>query len=105
MLVRAKPGSAQADAAYALARRWESQAVSGLVFFHGPAVAHGAVDAGSGFASLQSDCLDLRVCSAGWRRLNAGSLDLPFAEGSLLQFWATALQANEVRSFGALSDG
>ncbi|MEE4296531.1 MAG: hypothetical protein V2J20_07950 [Wenzhouxiangella sp.] len=103
MLVRAQPGSPQADQAFALAQRWDRQSRSGLVFFHGPGLAHGLSDRRSGFAALHSDRVELLVCRAGWRRLQAGPLDPPFAEGSLMQFWSKALRAEEVHSFGALN--
>jgi hypothetical protein len=60
-------------------------------------------DARSGFAALSSDRIELRVCSAGWRRLDLGAVSLPFVEGSLLQFWSAAAEAEMVQSFGALS--
>lgn len=103
MLVRARPGSPRADQAVALARRWASLSLPGLVFFHGPGLAHALPDGQSGFAALASDGLELVVCGAGWRRLDVGPVNLPFAEGSLLQFWNTALQAEAVRSFGAVT--
>mgnify|MGYP006307277887 CR=1 FL=1 len=104
MLIRARPGSAAADRALELAREWAKEPDSALLFFHGPGLGHALPTSHSGFGLLGCGHLDLRVCSAGWRRLGVGPVGAPFSEGSLLQFWEVSLRSVSVVSFGALEN-
>lgn len=100
MLIRARPGSAEAAQALETAAQWARAPQSGLLFFHGPGLGQVASDGRSDFAVVAGSDWDLLVCRAGWRRLGKGPPPEPFAEGSLIQFWAAAAAAAEVRSFG-----
>lgn len=104
MLVRARPGTVAAQRALETAAGWAGTQGLSLVFFHGPGLMHAAGAGSSGFSALGRRGVDLRVCQAGWRRLNKDSLPEPFMAGSLVQFWAAALGALEVHSFGAECD-
>lgn len=101
MLIRARPGTAEALRALDIASGWAERPGSDLVFFHGPGLGHAALGNASEFFALAPGGLDLRVCRAGWQRLDQGALPEPFAAGSLIQFWHAALSAREVQSFGA----
>lgn len=101
MLIRARPGAVGSDRALDLAASWARAPASGLVFFHGPGLGHVALANSAAFSDLADAGLELRVCRAGWQRLEKGPLPEPFAEGSLLHFWDAALGASEVCSFGA----
>ncbi|MFW5816668.1 MAG: hypothetical protein ACOCVP_07400 [Wenzhouxiangella sp.] len=104
MLVRARPGTSEARRALETAAGWAVEQAPSLVFFHGPGLIHAAGAGACGFSTLGRRGLDLRVCRAGWRRLSGDSVPEPFTVGSLVQFWAAALGALEVRSFGAERD-
>jgi len=105
MLVRASPGSDEAEKALSMARQWSVEQARALLFFHGPGIEHARPENQSGFATLAGDGLALCVCRAGWQRLKCGEPPSPFQEGSLLQFWSAALAATDVRSFGAPHNG
>ncbi|NDY96730.1 hypothetical protein [Wenzhouxiangella limi] len=105
MLIRSRSGTCAARQALELARRWAQAPASSLVFFQGPGLEHVVPGEVSEFAALAASGLDLRVCRSGWQRLEKGSLPAPFTAGSLVQFWSAALEAVEVESFGAGSNG
>lgn len=104
MLVRARPATAGAQLALETAAGWAGKQGPSLVFFHGPGLMHAAGAGSSGFSALGRRGVDLRVCRAGWRRLSEDPLPEPFKAGSLVQFWAAAVGALEVISFGAERD-
>ncbi len=102
VLIRAIPGSRQADRAALIVARMADRATAPiLVFFHGPGVMLAAV-ADSEWASIaRSGSVCLQVCEASWQRRCIEPPLAPFGVSSLVQFWHRAVDAETVMSFGS----
>lgn len=102
MLIRCLPDAPGAQAL--MARLQAGDAGRLLVFFHGPGLAWASSEAARHRLPGRARHATLMLCSAGWRRLQAGLPPQGWQLGSLVQFWDAADRADRVGSLGALGD-
>lgn len=103
ILVRAAPGSLEAERARRTVREIVAAARHDIiVFFHGEAVAAAgdgqAADWGGGDTPRP---VKLLVCQSAWKRRFDQAVAAGFEVSSLVQFWQLAIDAEEIYSFGA----
>lgn len=103
LLIRAAPGGDSSRRGEDCAQQW-AEAGDGrvLVFFHGEGVAHAAGEPSAAWRRLAVwHGVGLAVCSGSWSRRFEEPPSEPFELSSLARFWDQALDARDVRCFGA----
>ena len=102
MLIRCPPGTAAAERLLASLRDRPGDRL--FLFFHGPGLDWAVSEPARQTLTAIAGTAPLRLCSAGWRRRQLGSVPSGWRLSSLVQFWDVADRAGQVIGFGALGD-